>query len=149
MIKLQIFISIFFYLIMFSNTIYAQIPKELLNQQWQVEFDAYRHIRNMGESEWEDYKNLSVLERKKIVESMRQQAKQATFEFHDNQTFRVKLLGEVIEEGNWKVHEDGKTIIAYNQKGYEDKITIRSIQTDKIIIDSEQYGQEVVLVPMN
>ncbi len=126
----------------------AQITADLLDKKWQVQFDVYEHIRNMNESQWAAYSKLSVSKRREIESQMKKDAASSLFEFNSNFTFKVSKNGELLEEGQWMIQSDGKTIIAKNDNGFEDKIILLDVSPQKMVISSEQYGQNVTLVPL-
>lgn len=144
--SLILILSLAFFFLNFSAK--AQITADLLDKKWQVEFDVYEHIRNMNESQWAAYSKLSVSKRREIESQMKKDAASSLFEFKSDFTFKVSKSGELLEEGKWMIQSDGKTIIAKNDNGFEDKITLLEVSPQKMIISSEQYGQNVTLIPL-
>ena len=143
------FILFCFVLFLFSQSdILAQTSENSLHNKWKVVFDEGKYIREMSDAEWEGFKQLSVLERRSIMQKMKKEAEGAVFEFTVDKKFAVYLNGETIESGTWELKPDGKTIIAKNDNGFQDKIVLKRFTANQIIFDSEQYGREVVLVPL-
>ncbi len=126
----------------------AQISPELLDKTWQVQFDMDEYIRNMSESQFSAFSKLSVSKRREIETQMQQDAASSLFEFKSDFTFKVSKNGDILEQGQWMIQQDGKTIIAKNSEGFEDKITLLEVSKDRLVMSSEQYGQSVVLVPL-
>ncbi len=138
---------VFFLVLGSFITSQAQISPSLLDKKWKVVFDEYRHVRYMSEPEWESFKLLPDYKRRNVLENMKAEAEKAVFMFGADFSFEVTLSGETVEQGRWELKPDGRTIIARNEVGYEDRITLIDVSSDRLILSSEQYGQEVVLVP--
>ena len=126
-----------------------QISPDLFTKVWQVDFDEDRFIKNMSEDEWNSFKQLSTSQRHRLVSSMKTEATSTTFEFKLDQHFIVRKSGEVLEEGKWELQADGKTIIAKNDKGFEDIIELVEVNKEKMVLNSKEYGQELVLIPLD
>lgn len=137
-----------FLLLTAYNTSYAQIQTNLLDTKWKVVFDKYTYVANMSEAEWQAHRQKSVEEREKFLNRMKEEAERSVFIFGSDLSFTVMLDGEILEQGEWLLQSDGKTIIAKNDRGFEDIITLKEVGQNKIVIDSKQYGQEVVLIPL-
>ena len=131
-----------------QTTAQIQISADLFTKTWKVDFDEDRYIRNMSDDEWNSFKKLTTTQRHQLVSSLKQEASSTTFEFKANRNFIVRKSGEILEEGKWELQSDGKTIIARNDKGFEDLIELLELNQDKLVINSQQYGQELILLPL-
>ncbi|GAB4400002.1 MAG: hypothetical protein OHK0053_21160 [Microscillaceae bacterium] len=139
-----------FSILFVAHPLKAQLEQyiDLLDRTWQVEFDRDEYIRTMPSAEWEEFNKLSYSEKRKHLDRLYQNAAASTFEFKSNFTFKVRMNGEVLEEGQWKVEPDGKTIVASNETGFHDIIHVVSISRERIVLNSEQYGRKVSLIPL-
>ncbi|MDX2303662.1 MAG: hypothetical protein NW226_12730 [Microscillaceae bacterium] len=125
-----------------------KINAELFNKTWKVDFDQDRYIKNMSQDEWTAFISLTTTQRHTLVTSMSHEASLTTFEFKADRRFVVRKSGEILEEGEWVLQPDGKTIIAKNDKGFEDIIELLELSMKKMVFNSKEYGQELVLVPV-
>lgn len=146
-LKLILTLSSLLLLVGYQQT-HAQISTDLLDTKWKVVFDKYNYVSNMSEAEWDAHRRRSIDEREAFLKRMKEEAERAVFVFGSDLSFTVLMDGEVLEQGEWTLQADGKTIIAKNERGFEDVITLKDVKKERIVINSKQYGQEVVLIPL-
>ncbi len=126
----------------------VQLNPQLFTKKWQVIFDKEVHLKHMPAAEKEAFERLSAAQQEASLNQLKMDAENTVFEFKlsPERIFRVYMAGEVLEEGTWKLQ--GKTIIATNQQGFQEHITLLEANNDKIKVDTEQYGREITLVPL-
>lgn len=148
-----IFFTTFTFLIPFKTT--AQFTA-LFEQPWTIKAPTEKErLEQMTKLEKEEYLKLPKETRTQIQKELEEQAKNSTFSIKIDGTFNIDIENYMQQKGIWKLDKQNTSIlhITYKggeQDGQEDKIFIKELTEDKIILTlggEEGTGQELTLVP--
>jgi hypothetical protein len=127
----------------------AQINVEVFNKQWKIVFDFKQKLKAMSAEELAAYNQMTSAQKKLVENDLKEQANKSVFSFFTDNTFKVEMDSQETYSGTWRIGEDGKSIVVRTKEGVEERIFIKKLEPDILVLASALQGKdkEIVLVP--
>lgn len=152
------FIAFIILINLMSKSVSAQTQEipNLFGQFWTIKLPSEQErLLQMSKDERKNYLQMPEETRKHLQMELEKQAENSFFLIKMDGTFDMDIKNYIRQKGSWKLDPtDSKILhikyIGGTQDGQSDKIFIKELKVDKIILtlESQQItGQELVLVP--
>ncbi|WP_299454002.1 lipocalin family protein [uncultured Microscilla sp.] len=115
-----------------------------LAKKWKPSFDPETEIKKRAK---QHYAKMGKKHVNKLKQGIAQKTAQMVYEFKPDGKYRIVFEkdGEP-EVGTWKVIEDGKVLFIKSDRGKQQKITIKSLTANKVVLSIDE-NTELVLLP--
>jgi hypothetical protein len=133
--------------LLFSES-FAQNNLDIFNKKWKLNIDIKQRLKNLPPEELAAYNQMSDNQKRKVENDLISQAEKSTFEFFNDNTFKVE--GDVESyEGTWRISEDGKSVVLRTKQGTEESVIIKSISSNLIVLTAKnkESQKELILIP--
>ena len=140
-----------FLVLMNANLLFGQINLDIFEKKWKISANVKDLVKNMDSEQKEAYDQMTDAQKKMVEKGLIEDFENTTFKFNSDNTFKVDVQGIESYEGTWRIGDDGKTIIAQTKDGIEEKVFIKKMQSNLIVVATELKGKanEFTMTPTN
>ncbi len=135
--------------VMLPQIVRSQITNDIFEKKWRIVFDIKQRIAKMPDDERRAYQKLTPEQQQQVESDLVLEIEKSVFTFSTDNSFRVEFEGKPTYQGTWRIAEDGKSVVLRTKEGIEERIVIRKIEPEKVIVANalHQQAPEIVLVP--
>lgn len=118
--------------------------ENILAKKWKPTFNAEQEVKNRAKKH---FAKMGKKHLEKLKEGINKKAAQMFFDFKKDGKYNIVFEkdGEA-EEGTWKIIDGGKVLFIKSNKGKQQKITIKSLSNQKVILSINE-NQDLTLLP--
>lgn len=147
--KFSILMYLSCFLLFNPFNLYGQSQTDFFNKKWKILADPVDILNNLHPEQMKAFNAMSPEQKRSIKTGLSRDIDHTTFKFYRDYTFHVEVYGIDNYHGTWKAFDNGKTIIATTSDGIEEKVVIRKIDSEQIVVTATHHGNtcEIVLIP--